>query len=73
MDYLIGIIPQGTTVFISKGWGGRASDVYITEHCGLLKNLLPGDVVDIGFTIQGSVRFYCDFHHLRKGKTIQCH
>ena len=51
---------QGTIAFISKGWGGRAFDVYITEHCGLLKNLLSGDVVlaDRGFTIQDSVRLY---------------
>ena len=61
VKYLIGITPQGTIAFISKGWGGRASDVYITEHCDLLKNLLPGDVVlaDRGFTIQDSVRLYC--------------
>jgi len=33
------------------------SDVYLTEHCGILKNLLPGDVMlaDHGFTIADSV------------------
>ena len=33
------------------------SDVYLTEHCGILKNLVPGDVVlaDHGFTIAESV------------------
>ena len=32
-------------------------DIYLTEHCGILKNLLPGDVVfaDHGFTIAESV------------------
>ena len=39
--FLIRITPQGTVSFISKGWGGRASDKFITEHCGLLKKLLP--------------------------------
>ena len=61
VKYLIGITPQGTIAFISKGWGGRASDVYITEHSGLLQNLLPGDMVlaDRGFTVQDSARLYC--------------
>jgi len=33
------------------------SNVYLTEHCGILKTLLPGDVVlaDRGFTIADSV------------------
>ena len=43
--------------FISKGWGGRASDKFITEHCGLLTNILPGDVIlpDQGFNIEESI------------------
>ena len=54
VKFLIGITPQGTVGFISKGWGGRASDVHITEHSGLLHHLLSGDVVlaDRGFNIQ---------------------
>ena len=38
--------------FISEGWGGRASDKYITKF-GFIKNLLPGDIVlaDCGFNI----------------------
>jgi len=37
------------------------SDVHLTEHSGLLKNLLPGDVIlaDRGFTIQDSAGMYC--------------
>ena len=55
--YLISITPQGTISFISKGWGGRTSDKYITEHSGYLNKLLPGDVVlaDCGFNIADSV------------------
>ena len=46
---------------MSKAWGGRVSDKYITEHSGTLKKLLPGDLVlaDRGFTIQDSMGFYC--------------
>ena len=56
---LIAITPQGTISFISKTWGGRVSDKYITERCGILDKLLPGDLVlaDRGFTIPDSVGF----------------
>ena len=36
---LVGITPQGTISYIFKPWGGRVSDVYLTENYGLLKNL----------------------------------
>ena len=57
IKYLIGITPQGTVSFISNGWGGRASDKYITENCGFLNKILPGDIVlaDRGFNIQDSI------------------
>ena len=32
VKFLIGISPQGVVTFISNGWGGHASDKYITEH-----------------------------------------
>ena len=37
--------------------GGRVSDKLITEHCGILDKLIPGDVVlaDRGFDISDSV------------------
>ena len=48
--------------FSSTGWDGRVSDVHLTEHSGLVKNLLPDDVilVDRGFMIQDSAGMYCD-------------
>jgi len=61
VKFLIGITPQGSVAFISKGWGGRVSDVHITENCGLLKNLLPGNIVlaDLGFNIQEAAGLLC--------------
>ena len=54
---LIGITPQGVVAFVSDCWGGRVSDKYLTDHCGILQKLLPGDVVlaDRGFDIAESV------------------
>ena len=71
---LIGITPQGTISYVSKPYGGRTSDVYLTENSGILKNLLPGDVVlaDRGFTIGDSVGLYCaelKIPEFTKGKT----
>ena len=58
---LVGITPQGAISYISKPWGRRVSDVHLTENCGLLKNLLLGDLVlaDRVFTVHGSVGLYC--------------
>lgn len=42
---LIGISPQGSICFVSEAWGGRTSDKYLTENCGFLGHLLPGDMV----------------------------
>ena len=54
---LLGTTPQGVVSFVSDTWEGRTSDKYITEHCGILNKLLPGDVVlaDRGFDIGDSV------------------
>jgi hypothetical protein len=45
VKFLIGITPQGTVSYISKAWGGRVSDKYITENGGFLNNIYPGDLV----------------------------
>ena len=60
VKYLISIAPQGFVNFISKGWGGRTSDKHLTENCGYLNYLLPGDTVlaDRGFTLKDSVAMY---------------
>ena len=51
--FLVAVNPTGAIVFISKCWGGRASDKHITSNCGLLDHLIHGDVVlaDRGFDI----------------------
>lgn len=61
VKFLIGITPQGSVAFISQGWGGRTSDVHLTENSGLLQKLLPGDLVlaDRGFTIEEAAGLYC--------------
>ena len=60
VKYLIAITPQGTVSFISQGWGGRASDKYITENDNFLNNLLPGDTIlaDRGFDLNDTMGFY---------------
>ena len=67
---LLGITPQGVISFVSDTWGGRVSDKYLTDHCGILKKLLPGDIVlaDRGFDISESVGMMqsCTFQHLLK-------
>ncbi|XP_057299016.1 uncharacterized protein LOC130629707 [Hydractinia symbiolongicarpus] len=50
---LLSITPCGTISFISKCYGGCASDWYITETCGILEKINPGDnlMADKGFNI----------------------
>ena len=56
---LIGITPQGTISFVFNAWGGRTSDKFLTENCGILDKLVPGDIVmaDRRFAIHESVAF----------------
>ena len=57
---LIGISSQGTITFVSQAWGDRTSDKFLTENCGLLNKLKPGDLVmaDRESTIHESVWFH---------------
>ena len=50
---LICVTPSGTISFVSKGYGGCALDRYITETCGVLEKVKPGDTLmaDKGFNI----------------------
>ncbi len=57
MKVLIGITPQGVISYLSQCWGGRTSDKHITENCGFLDKILPGDLIlaDRGFDIKDVV------------------
>ena len=77
MKYLIGITARGEISFISKGFGGRTSDKFVTENSGFLNNLLPNDIVlaDRGFDISESVGLM--YAHVKipsftKGKSQLC-
>lgn len=49
--YTVKFLKNGDVSFISKCYGGRSSDTFITNDCGFLFNLEPGDQVlsDKGF------------------------
>ena len=53
-SYLVVVAPCGLIMFISSGYGGRASDKFITMNSGILDYLRPGDEVmaDRGFLIR---------------------
>lgn len=57
LKYLIGISITGAIIFISRGFGGRASDKKVSIESGLLDHLKEGDLVlaDKGFLIDEEV------------------
>lgn len=63
LKYLIGVAPQGVVTFVSRGVPGNVSDRSLTESCGLLCKLLPGDVVlasrDLGICDSVAARGAC--------------
>ncbi|KAK0155521.1 hypothetical protein N1851_002110 [Merluccius polli] len=65
VKFLIGITPQGTVSYISNAWGGRVSDKHLTENCGFLDNIVPGDLVlaDRAFNIQATLG--CRMAHVK--------
>jgi len=54
MKLLIGVTPNGTVNFVSRLWGGHASDRFITMNEDIIPKLESGMVVmdDKGFTIE---------------------
>lgn len=57
LKFLIGITPQGSVCFLSKLWGGRASDRHIVTHSGFLDYIEYGDKIlaDRGFPISDAL------------------
>lgn len=57
LKFLIGITISGVIIFISKGFGGRASDKFVVNNSGFLDNLRAGDwcLADKGFLIKDEV------------------
>ncbi|CAN7938375.1 unnamed protein product, partial [Ixodes hexagonus] len=55
--FLVGITPNGAVSFVSKCWGGRASDKKLIQSSGFLDKLEDGDVIlaDRGFLIREDV------------------
>jgi len=74
IKFLFGITPQGSVAFISKGWGGRVSNIHLTENPGLRKKHLSGDMIlaDGRFPIQDSAELYQEFIIYRGRESIQC-
>lgn len=52
-EILIGVTPNGMVSFVSRLWGGNASDRHIVQNDDLIPKWSPGDVImaDKGFTI----------------------
>lgn len=51
---LVGVAPNGVITYVSQAYPGSVSDKKIVEHCEVLKQMVPGDLVlaDKGFLIK---------------------
>lgn len=51
LKFLVAVTPNGAICFRSKAYGGRCSDIHVTEDSGFLNIVQPGDVIlaDKGF------------------------
>ena len=60
VKFLVGITPNGAISFLSSCYGGRATDIFITEDSGIAKKLSPGDQVmaDRGFKIKDLLAYH---------------
>ena len=67
---LVSISPCGAFNFISKAWGGRKSDIYLTKHSGFYEILDPLDEVmaDKEFTIMEELLLRNCRLHIPPGK-----
>jgi len=59
ITFLVAITPNGMVSFVSKCYDGRSSDSFITNDCGFLSLLEPGDevIADKGFP---GIKTNCD-------------
>lgn len=62
IKYMVGVSPGGIITFLSRGYGGRASDKAIFDQSEIVNLLTPDDhiMVDKGFLIERS----CEPHHI---------
>lgn len=53
VKFLIVVAPNGFIMYVSKVYGGRASDKYIVKDCGVQEYFVPGDEImaDRGFSL----------------------
>ena len=60
VKFLIGITPCGSISFLSKCWGGRATDKHIVQNSGFLRLVEHGDFIlaDRGFNIAEDLGVY---------------
>ncbi|KAG4068975.1 hypothetical protein HA402_005636, partial [Bradysia odoriphaga] len=56
---LVGIAPNGFVTYVSELYPGSISDKKLVAHCGVLKHLVPGDMIlaDKGFLVEDILPF----------------